>query len=63
MSKTVRVSDPAYALIKAYAEDKDIPIACAIGEVMACPLKCQAVSDGVEIPIGSDNEDTEFSLF
>lgn len=48
---SARIDSITYELAKAYAEEKEIPIACAIGEILACPIKRRALSEGKKVPV------------
>jgi len=67
LSKTVRVDDLAYGLLKTYADEKGISMPCAIGEVMSCPIKSRSLSNGDDIPVDPVekelDEDKGFDFF
>lgn len=60
-TKLMRVDNPTYELVKAYAEEKDLSTACAIVEILACPIKRKALNKGEAIPteVNGDNNLTK----
>lgn len=51
MTEPMRLSDAHYALLKSYAKERGITCACALGEVISCPIKTKQLEAGEEIEV------------